>query len=208
MSTLNIPWPGDKDKVFKEGTPLNPVVAYLDDWVKYHGCDALLPEAYKKAADIVISRIEEGKIIEHPDIYFFPITYLYRHGIELFLKRLIQHGIQLQILQEDEKLKEIMGEHQLYPLWNKVRVVLEDVWPDGDKNDLKNVERLIQEFHNLDPSGQNLRFSKNKTGKLTTEKLPPSVNLSDLKKTCDGLFNFFDGCDAGLYEAEDWQGNY
>jgi len=208
MAKFDIPWPGNKDKAFKEGLPWDPTVASLDGWVKYHGCDALLLEAYKESADIIISHIEGGKIDRHPDIYFFPIAYLYRHGIELFLKKFIQHGIQLQILQEDEKLKEIMNDHKLYPLWNKARIVLEEVWPDGDKNDLKNVERLIQEFHNIDPSGQNLRYSKDKAGKPTTEKLPPSVNLSELKKTCDGLFGFFYGCDIGLSEAKNCQDYY
>ena len=202
---MGIPWPGDKDKAFKEGLPWNPTVACLDNWIKYHGCDALLPEAYKEAADIIISYIQDGKINVHPDMYFFPIAYLYRHGIELFLKKLIRHGIQLQTLREDKKLKKTMVDHNLYPLWNKVRIVLEKVWPNGDKNDLKNVERLIQEFHNIDPSGQSLRYPKDKTGKLTTEQLPASVDLKLLRNTCDGLFNFFEDCYDGLSEAIDGQ---
>lgn len=205
---MRIPWPGDKDKAFKEGLHWDSTVACLDYWIKRHGSDVPLPEAYKEAADIIISYIQEGKINKHPDMYFFPIAYLYRHGIELSLKELVQHGIQLRILEEDEKLEEVMGDHKLYPLWNKVRIVLEEVWPDGDKNDLRNVERLIQEFHNIDPSGQSLRYSKDKTGKPTTDKLPESVDLKELRKTCDRLFHFFDGCDAGLSEAQDWHDNY
>jgi len=203
-----IPWPGDKDKAFKEGPFWDPTVASLDDWIKYHGCDDLLSGVYKDSADIIISYIEEGKIEGHPDIYFFPIAYLYRHGIELFLKKLIQYGVELHILQKDKKLKKLMSEHELYQLWNRVRIVLEEVWPEGDKNDLKNVERLIQEFHNLDPTGQNFRYSKDIKGRLTTEKLPQSVNLSELKKTCNVLFSFFECCEAGLSEAKSWQDDY
>ncbi len=208
MKEFDLPWPGDKDKAFKEGLPWDPTVASLDDWIKYHGCDSLLPDAYKEAADIIISYIEDGKINGHPDIYFFPIAYLYRHSIELFLKQLIQHGVQLQILQEEEELTEIMSDHKLYPSWNKVRIVLEEVWPDGDKNDLKNVERLIQEFHNLDKSGQSFRYSKDKAGKPTTEQLPASVDLKALRDTCNALCSFFDSCGGGLSEAENCQDYY
>ena len=144
MNKMNIPWPGDRDKFFRQGSPWDPIVAVLGDWLKYHSCNVPLPKAYKEATDIILSYIEDGKIVRHPDIYFFPIAYLYRHGIELCLKELVQYGIRLRILQEDEKLEKLMGDHKLYPLWNMVRIVLEKIWPNGDKNDLKNVERLIQ----------------------------------------------------------------
>jgi len=208
VNKMNITWPGDRDKFFRQGSPSNPIVAVLGDLIKYRSCVAPLPETYKKAADIIVSYINDGKIVGHPDIYFFPIAYLYRHGIELYLKELVQHGIKLDILQKNKQLEKSMGDHKLYPLWNVVRIVLEEVWPDGDKNDLKNVERLIQEFHTIDPTGQTLRYLMDKTGKPTTEKLPHSVDLKLLRDTCNGLFNFLGGCEAGLSEAEAWQGDY
>jgi len=200
---MDIPWPGDKDKIFTEGVN-NSLQAYLE-YAKYFTTDALLAEAFKKSADAILSQIETGRISEHPDVYFFPVNYLYRHAIELYLKHLIQYGIQLNILEEDGKLAGMMGNHELYPLWNKTRIVLEEVWPEGNKNDLKNVERLIQEFHEVDKSGQNFRYTKDKNGNSTTEKLPERVDLKALRETCDGLFRFFDGCDAGLCAAIDAQ---
>ena len=200
MSESSLPWPGNKDKMFSEGSR-GSLQAYLD-FAKYFTTDTLLADAFKKSADAILSQIEAGQISEHPDMYFFPVCYLYRHAIELYLKQLIIHGIQLNILEEEDKLKEIMGDHKLCPLWNKTRIVLEEVWPDGDKNDLKNVERLIQEFHQIDKSGQNFRYSKDKQGNSITRKLPERVDLEALRKICNGLFMFFDGCDAGLSEAD------
>ena len=182
--------------MFTEGS-VGSLQAYLE-YTKYSTTDALLADAFKKSADAILSQIEASKISEHPDIYFFTISYLYRHAIELYLKQLIQHGIELSILGEDEKLKEIIGNHKLYPLWNKTRKVLEEVWPEGDQNDLKNAERLIQEFHEIDETGQNLRYLRDKQGNPTTEKLPERVDLKVLRETCNGLFSFLDSCDAGL----------
>ena len=208
MEIIDIPWPGNNDKVFKEGWTLDPVVACLDGWLKYHGCEPLLPDAFKTAADMIVTSIENGGIQSHPDIYFFPIAYLYRHGIELSLKKLIQHGIRLRILEDNEELCKISTSHKLLPLWYNARIVLETGWPNGDKRDLQNVERLISEFHRYDPSGQNFRYAKNKEGEPTTEHLPFSVNLSELKKTCDGLFSFLDSCASGLSALEDSQPGY
>jgi len=198
---MPIPWPGNKDKAFASGT-YGLANAYLE-WTRFYGTEALWADAFKKSADIIISQIETGKVPENADMYFFPVSYMYRHGIELYLKRLIRLGIQLQFLQEDE-VHEMLGKHSLSRLWNKARFVLEQAWPDGDNNDLTNSERLIQEFHTLDSAGQNFRYPADKSGKPNTH-LPSTVNLIVLKKNCDGLFNFFGGCDAGLSEMTTWQ---
>jgi len=205
MSSYNLPWPTNNDKAFKEGLTLNPNVASLDNWVKYSGCELFLPNAYKEAADIIICHIENGELKTHPDMYFFPIAYLYRHAFELSLKQLVQMGVELEILVLNPKLEKILREHNLYSLWNNVRKVLKEVWPDGPTEDLKNVERLIQEFHNFDESGQNFRYSKNVNGNYTTEKLPSSVDLSVLKKASNNLFGFLEACKMGLNHCIDWQ---
>jgi hypothetical protein len=198
---MPIPWPGNKDNAFVSGA-YGPAQAYLE-WTKFTDAESLWADAFKKSADIIISQIETGKVPENADMYFFPVAYMYRHGIELYLKKLVQIGIQLQFLQEEEVSK-ILGQHKLIPLWNKTRFILEQAWPDGDKNDLRNVERLIHKFHTLDSSGQNLRYPTDKFGNANLH-LPSHADLSALKKSCDGLFSFFDGCDAGLSEMTTWQ---
>jgi hypothetical protein len=198
----NLPWPGNKDKMFSEGSPLNFSVAVLDDWLKRSGCDALLPDAYKEAADMIVSCVEEGRTKYHyPGMYFFTIAYMYRHSFELCLKRLIYQGVKLGILKEDDELKKVLAEHKLYPLWNKVRFVLEEVWPNENQNDIKNVDRIIQELRNIDESGQNFRYSKDRRGVPTTVKLPMTVDLSEMKKVCNNLFSFFTACEDALSEV-------
>lgn len=202
---MGILWPGDKGKISKEGIS-DPLQVYLD-YAKYFNTDARLAIAFKKSADLIILQIETGQILELTDIYFFPISYLYRHAIELFLKQFIQYGIELNILKEDKKLLSIMAYHKLTPLWNKTRIVLDEVCAEENKKNFKKVECLIREFHEIDETGQNFRYSKDKNGKSTAEKLPEYVNLRILKNNCEGLFRFLDGCDSDLCAAIDAQNN-
>ncbi len=203
MSTLNIPWPGDKDRAFEKVTPWEPPPHWMDIFSR----DKYLPNAYKEAADMIIDHIEKGEVQGNTSIFISPISYLYRHSFELSLKKLIHQGIALKILEQNDNLKEILGDHKLYPLWNKARIVLEDVWPDDDKKDLTNVERVIQQFHTVDESGQVFRYAADKNGN-PIDKQSITVNFSTMKKCCDNLFSFFEACDAGLSEAQGREGNY
>lgn len=115
------PWPSDKDKVFEEITAWEPPPHWMDIFSR----DTYLPNVYKESADIIIDHIEEGKVRGNTGIFLSPIAYLYRHSFELCLKKLIHQGIALGILKHNGKLKKILGDHKLYPLWNKVRIVLE-----------------------------------------------------------------------------------
>ena len=71
---------------------------------------------------------------------------------------------------------------------------------DG-KDDLAGAEKIILQFHKFDQSGQSFRYLKDRKGKSLGQKLPKRVDLERLKKTVEGLFNFFDGCGGVLSEA-------
>lgn len=77
-------WPKDTDKVFAEGS-YGPAQAYLQ-FAKFHQSDVTLADAFKNAADMIVSQIAEGKLDGHADYYFFPVAYMYRHAVELYLK--------------------------------------------------------------------------------------------------------------------------
>ncbi|OGW15965.1 MAG: hypothetical protein A2035_09135 [Nitrospirae bacterium GWA2_42_11] len=103
---------------------------------------------------------------------------------------------------EDEKLSfALKKDHNLYKLWNYVKRVITQYWPDGPKEHIGVVERIIQEFHNIDKSGQNFRYSEDTSGRKTLDQLPDSVELIHLKDVFDGVFNLLIGCENGLYEA-------
>ena len=206
MSETSIPWPGKNDRAFAEGV-YGPTQVCLD-WFQHCDIDWAIAEGFKEAADKVVDDLASGKNLEHPDKFFFPVAYLYRHSLELYLKGLVWDGMELGILEKDDKIRDLLGSHNLNTLWHRGRFVLEEVWPDGDPADLAAVERIILQFHRLDKSGSTFRYSKDKKGESYSERFPQRVDLERLRKVAEGLFSFLNGCRHGLGEAKGWQGDY
>lgn len=202
MTEMDIPWPSINDEAFKE-VPFSPTDACLE-WIISNEYGWAITASFKEAANKIVDDLATGKISEHADIFFFPVAYLYRHSIELSLKELIWQGMQLGIL-EYEKVKDLLGSHNLHNLWNKVNDILKTVCRDGNKDDLAAlaaVERTILQLHKIDESGQGFRYLKDKKGKSLFQKLPQRVDLENLKKVMEGLFNFFEGYGCVLSEVE------
>ena len=193
-------WPRKGDKAFiGEIAPHSPVHAYLD-WLKYYTSDHI-SRSFKEAADMIVKTLESGKFSGHPDIFFFPICYLYRHIIELELKDIIEIGVRLNILSDDEKYKELQGSHSLHPLWNRAEAVLKEFYSGDPPEDLRAAGSLVQQFHELDKTGQSFRYCKTRTGKSTLDNAPDIVDLVNLRDKFDGLYNFLTATQAGMGEA-------
>ena len=203
-----IPWPMKGDVPFKEGD-FNSMQLHLD-WLSTFSLygDLTIADAFKEAADKIIENLEMGNEFRHPDKFFYPIAYLYRHSFELCLKCIINYGIKLDVIKEDESLDEILRIHNLHKLWNKSRFILEKAWPDGDEETLVNAERILLKFHAIDDSGQAFRYSKDIKGNQHLEKAPKRIDLINLKKVSNNLFSFLDSCINGLSYFEDCQGYY
>ena len=117
------------------------------------------------------------------------------------MKEIVRLGIGLELIPKDEKTSNILKHHNLAQLWNFVKKVVEAHWPEGSKNDIDAAGRIVQEFHNIDKSGQSLRYSKDISGRCTLDKLPESVQLTHVRDVFEAVFNFFDGCETGLYHS-------
>lgn len=196
-------WPRNKSKAFVESMngPLHANLVFL----QCLDSDFLIAGGFKESADMIVSNIEEGKSVAHPEKYFLPIAYLYRHGIELALKYIIKSGIELKILEKTGNLKNLLGKHVLSLLWDRAKQVILDLWSENELNGIDNIERLIREFNNLDYSGQNFRYPRDKEGNSSLEKMPNSVCLKQLKTACTELFSFFNECDIELSASIDAQ---
>ena len=203
-----MPWPERNDKPFIDGV-YGPTQAHLDWFDSFiFTKDLIIAEAFKEAADKTVDNLETGNSREHPDKFFFPIAYLYRHAFELGLKCIIRDGINLGIITENDSIKEILINHNLNKLWNKARYILEKVWPNGDKETLTNAERVILQFHNFDSSGQAFRYAQDVEGNPNLKNAPKLVDLINLKTVSGNLFSFLDSCSHGLSDLYDCQEDY
>lgn len=200
-------WPQKGDKAFIGGYDhRSPVYASLE-WLKGSGYD-YIPTSFKEAADKIVNNLESGKSTMHADIFFFPVCYLYRHSIELELKNIIEIGVRLGILSDDKKHKELQGSHSLHPLWNRAEVALKEFYAGDPPEDLNAAGCLVQQFHEIDKTGQSFRYSTTKTGESTLDNAPKSVDLANLRDKIDGLYNFLTATQHGMGEALDNMDTY
>jgi len=202
---IKIRWPkkGDSPFLIKAGDPMSPAWASIRWLSSLNANDSIFSMAFKEAGDKIVKEICRDDDGMPADIYFMPVAYLYRHSLELKLKEIIRLGCDLEFLESDDKLSSVLNAHELHPLWNYARKIIESHWSNDEKNELNAAGRIIQEFHNIDKSGQNLRYSKNRNGNYTLKDMPESVELKHLKDVFEAVFNFLDGCEMGLSEAVD-----
>ena len=199
-SKFKIRWPSRGDNPFPVNakSPNSPTWCSLDWMANFRIDDSSYAEAFKGAGDKIIGELARGEDTAHPDIYFFPIVFLYRHCLELKMKSIIRLGVNLKFISQDENLLKVLGSHNLHSMWNKVKEAITKYWPDGPEDELQSAERIILDFHRIDNTGQNLRYSENKEGAKTIKQMPPSVQLLNLKDVFEKIYNFFDGCEEGF----------
>ena len=200
-----IRWPkrGDNPFMIKEGDRMSPAWVSLE-WLASMGADdTIYSEAFKISADKLVSLLSQESNKIPSDMYFMPITYLYRHSLELKLKEIINLGLRLQLIEQDDDVSENLTRHGLIKLWKHARIVIEKYWSDSPKQDVSSAAGIIQAFHNIDKSGQSLRYSKNISGKSNMKNMPKEADLNQIKDVFDGIYNFLNGCESGLIDATD-----
>lgn len=195
---MDFPWPNDTTRAFSEVNDYKSP----SNWIGLIDRSIFLPDSYKESADILIDQISSKNFDKKTQYFISPIAYLYRHCFELYMKRIITLGIKLCVIEQNENIEKILFGHKLHPLWNKVRLIIESIFPSEDKKVILHVENFIQQFHTVDKSGQVFRFALDKSGN-PTEKYSIIVDFSSMKKSCGEIFFFFKSSETGLeYEKE------
>jgi hypothetical protein len=200
-----IRWPkmGDNPFMIKDGDRMSPAWVSLE-WLASMGPgDTIYAEAFKTSADKLVSLLcqENNKIPS--DMYFMPITYLYRHSLELKLKEIINLGLRLQLIEQDVEISDDLKRHEFIKLWKHARIIIEKYWPNSPKQDVSSATGIVQSFHNIDKSGQSLRYSQNISGKSNMKGMPRKAELTQIRDVFDAIYNFLGGCQSGLIDATD-----
>jgi len=173
----------------------NAVVNIMhDNWYAY-------AQGYKIAADRLIDSLESDRI--NLDLLIYPIVFMYRQSIELFLKTIIKDGNILLEIQESYPKT-----HKIDIIWIETRKVLENIWPGSPKSDLEKIEHYIKEFSKHDPSSESFRYPVNRKGKKHLEDLT-HINIRNLKDIMDELLSLLGGASAGIsyyldYKSDDF----
>ena len=195
-------WPSAKGRLFakkarnkaaKGDDPIDFLMAGLKPKLDYY-----YREGYYEAACILGDYMTQDGF----DTLLYPMLFNLRQYLELSLKCLIEtyahccklDGIELQVAD--------FQHHNLMKLWREATRVmrLASKQDEAEEETLKNVERNINEFNQMDKTSQLFRYPVDAKGQSVERRLP-KVSLNDLRKTMDGLHAFFDGCKA---EADTW----
>jgi hypothetical protein len=137
-------------------TPFITVLPDEKGWIDY-------AESFYHSAEILIQGLATGK--GSPDVEGIAAIFLFRHYLELTLKRIVVRGRHLVNSRKNASLKdvkEVAKIHNLMALWNLVlrdakSEIDSDTWQDYD---IPFLEKCISEFDERDGKGFAFRYPR------------------------------------------------
>jgi hypothetical protein len=171
-------------------------------WVR-GATDYAYAEGYRRAARLIADHVIRNR--GDTDFLLYPIVFLYRHNVELQLKRLIPEGAFLA----DHNLSEadrnsLRSSHSLDKLRGIFEPILEKlgsafgVTPDY----IQAIDSYIRQIHNIDELSFSFRYAASKFGAplIDKDKLP-YFNLGILAAGTERLTGFLFGLGEAFHEA-------
>ena len=162
--------------------------------------DGQLAYEFFRAGDAVVRHLRCGESLGHAEYLFRPVTLLFRHAIELALKKTIDAACSAEHIERNEKVEKVLRAHSLHPLWEVARSAIDARWPDEDPREPNTVGLVIQDLHDVDKTGQNLRYVRDTSQQRTAQRFPDSVDLEHLRDRVKAVLDFLGGC-AGEFES-------
>jgi hypothetical protein len=139
----------------------------------------------------------------------YPILFLYRHSLELYIKAIIYKGTNLLWLKNRTKYNRncLWENHHLsdfLPILKKIFEATIDEWqgePDGFRS-FDDFARLVKGIEDVDPNSYCFRYPVNRKGKPAHEE-HLLVNVIHFAKKMDPVLDMLDA--AVTYIDETWQ---
>lgn len=191
-------FPSNGKKLFAEGGHFHDFshIAWGDGDAQFYAYIT----GYKESADMLIKRAIDSKDTHILDTTFFPICFLYRQYIELALKE-----IYLKFSDSNKKKKmRSINTHNLLAIWNKVRSIIINYFPDDDKETLDAVEDYISQFTNEDKGSFAFRYPMTKDLKLIHEN-ERRINIVNLAERMSELASFFSAVSMGMGVMKEYE---
>jgi hypothetical protein len=146
---------------------------------------ALYITGYREAADLLVRQVEERGGIQ--DMLVYPILFLYRQYLELEIKDLIRQGRRLQNIPGD-----FPQHHHIVGLWGICHQLLSEIAPNDSVEELREIDRLIEEFSTVDPTSMAFRYPEDKKGNASLPGIT-HINLRNVREVMSGIGNLLTG---------------
>lgn len=181
------------------------------DWnVAFHASEPLAVQlsvfglGYREAARTLVRRLAaEG----YGDYDGYPILYLYRHSLELYLKAVVYRGAGLCGLLTGEELDttKLFEHHELSRLLAPTKAILAamkwDLRPAGFDS-FEEFQDFIQTLDKIDPKSYAFRYPVDRAGRVSAQQ-PRTISVLAFAETCDPLLVYLEGAVDALEER--WQ---
>jgi hypothetical protein len=157
-------------------------------------------EGYRRAARIVADHVIQNKW--NQDFLVYPTVFLYRHYVELQLKRLISTGAFLvdQVLSDGER-KLLQTSHRLDQLWALLKPILRKALPMSPE-DIAAIDCYVIQLHDIDPLSYSTRYMFTKVGTPSIDKNKvPQINIGVLSQGMEKFTNYLFGLGEAVREA-------
>lgn len=145
----------------------------------------------------------------YPDFDGYPILFLYRHALELYMKAIVYRGAQLLQLLDFETLdtSKLFKVHRLSLLLPGVKAVFGGVWKTWETDvagitSYGNFAELVHGIEELDPESYNFRYPTDTKGQAALNHLTV-VNAVGFSRHMDPILDLLDGAVTGLHEEFD-----
>jgi len=159
---------------------------------------------YRLAAErLVKCAIEEKR---EGDFLAYPIVFLYRHHLELALKRIIYCVPRVLKRELTEREKKSLGDHKLDALWNDLEPVFTKIceavnWQPPEAEDLDGARSYLRQLSSVDPSSMNFRYWRSKEGAPSLSGRLEALDIQHFSKMMSRLADFISGLDAATIAA-------
>ena len=182
--------PGDGwDYTSHEKWPYRPVFFSTSNTRTWLG----VREGFYEASLGLVKELAVGHLSE--DIEGVAAVYLFRHYLELSLKRLILEGRWLRTPDKNAmagEVEQLKNQHNLDVLW---QLVLSDAKPkfsgDGWKSfDSEFARRCINEFHTVDPKGTAFRYADCGAERYLISFIQLAENMGHVHQVLDGMITW------------------
>lgn len=116
-------------------------------------------EGYRRAAELLTQHIDtHGR---DQDLLVYPLVFLYRHHIELAIKRIITLSL---LMVDDPSRSKPKASHNLNTLWAAARKLLREVDATFPRANHKNTDCVIKELNRIDERSTAFRYDRTQDG--------------------------------------------
>lgn len=158
---------------------------------------------YKEAAKLLVAEFSRSS--PRPDYEGYPILYLYRHSLELYLKAIVYRSARLLGLMGKDKpdLTRLFTRHELAPLIPAVRAVFDAMqwsfeFEGSEFVSFNEFEQFIEDIDSLDGRSHAFRYPVNRDGRANLRE-HYVLNVISFATIMDALLDFLEGA-ADLIE--------